>query len=357
MKNNFKMQITAFSTILLLMCFGNNITGQNVHAENTVSSITNSDAIKVTWKNFNRAETDLMFKSFVDMGAFGKYVHVRKPTPVDKQNVVRMNRDTQYSFVILDLTKPAKIRIPNTGKRFMSLQVINEDQYTKMVIYKPGDYKLSMENCGTRYVFAIIRTLVDANDPDDIKKVNALQDKIVLTQEAPGKFEIPVWDKQSQDKIRDAYKVLAESMVDTKGCFGDKDEVDPNKFLLGVAYGWGGNPTKDALYIGVTPDHNDGKTPYTLDVKDVPVDGFWSVSLYNGKGYFEINKYDAYSVNNITGKKNKDGSMTIHFGGDPNSTNYLPIVEGWNYLIRLYRPQKTIIDGTWNFPKPIQVNQ
>jgi len=328
---------------------------QKPHSEKTITTIVSGDPIPVTWKNFNRAETDLMFQSFVNMGEVGKFAHVRKPTPVEKQNVVRMNRDTQYSFAILDLSTPAEITKPDANGRFQSMQVINQDQYTKMVVYDSGTFKLSQENCDTRYVLVVIRTLVDANDPDDVKKVNALQDKIIIKQDSPGKFETPAWDKESQDKIRDAYKVLANTMVDTRGCFGDKDEVEPTKFLLGVAYGWGGNPTKDALYQGVTPKYNDGTTPYILNIKDVPVDGFWSISLYNGEGYFQINNYNAYSVNNITGKKNKDGSMTIHFGGDPNSTNYLPIVNGWNYLVRLYRPQEAILDGTWKFPDPVEM--
>ena len=94
----------------------------------------------------------------------------------------------------------------------------------------------------------------------------------------------------------------------------------------------GRQSTKDAMYAGVFPEMNDGKTAYTLDIKDVPVDGFWSISLYNKEGYFKENKYNAYVINNITGTKNKDGSMTIHFGGDSKEPNFLPIMEGWNYL-------------------------
>ena len=47
---------------------------------------------------------------------------------------------------------------------------------------------------------------------------------------------------------------------------------------------------------------NDGKTIYKLTVKDVPVDGFWSISVYNAKGYYEPNPQNAYTLNNITAK-------------------------------------------------------
>jgi hypothetical protein len=85
----------------------------------------------------------------------------------------------------------------------------------------------------------------------------------------------------------------------------------------------------------------------------VPVDGFWSVSLYNKEGYYEKNPYDAYSLNNITSKKNADGSVTIQFGGcDGKSPNCLPIMNGWSYTARLYRPRPEILSGKWKFPEP-----
>jgi hypothetical protein len=57
--------------------------------------------------------------------------------------------------------------------------------------------------------------------------------------------------------------------------------------------GWGGLPEKDAFYLFLTPGKNDGTTIHRLNVKDVPVDGFWSVSVYNSEGYFQPNEYDA----------------------------------------------------------------
>ena len=121
--------------------------------------------------------------------------------------------------------------------------------------------------------------------------------------------------------------------------------------MIVTATGWGLNPDEDAIYLNVTPSKNDGKTVYTLNVKDVPVDGFWSISLYNREGY-EENDRDAYTLNDVTAKKDADGSVTIRFGGcDEKAANCLPIIPGWNYMVRLYRPRPEILDGTWKFPE------
>ncbi len=122
--------------------------------------------------------------------------------------------------------------------------------------------------------------------------------------------------------------------------------------LIYAASGWGGNHPKDATYISVTPLKNDGKTVYRLTVKDVPVDGFWSISLYDAKGYFEKNAYDAYTVNNLTAKLNQDGAAVIQFGGcDGKIPNCLPTMPGWNYAVRLYLPRAEILNGSWKFPE------
>ena len=110
----------------------------------------------------------------------------------------------------------------------------------------------------------------------------------------------------------------------------------------------GGLPSNEAYYLNVEPNLPVGA--YQLTVKDVPVDAFWSISLYNKDGFFEQNAQGAYSVNNISGTPNADGSLTIHFGGDPASVNHLPIMEGWNYTVRLYQPHQAILNGTWKFP-------
>jgi hypothetical protein len=352
MKNLKKVTLVAVIVAMQFVVTAPPAWAQQAHVDKTLASAATADTKPVTWETFVRAESDKYFKSYADLGGFGKFYNIRKPTPIDEQKVIRMNRDTMYSFGIFDLTTPVTISKPDTGDRFQSMQVINQDEYTPMVVYKLGKYTLTQDKVGTRYVFVGFRTFVDSTNPADIKKANAIQDQIKVEQASAGKFEIPNWDQKSQDRLRDAINVLAMTLKDSSKCFGTKEEVDPIAHLIGAAFGWGGNPAKDATYLNVVPEKNDGKTPYTLTVKDVPVDGFWSISLYNGKGFFVKNDYDAYSINNITGVKNKDGSFTIHFGGDPKQPNYLPIMDGWNYIVRLYRPHKEILDAQWKFPTP-----
>lgn len=312
----------------------------------------------VTVDNFCRAETDRMLKGYVDMGALGTFFHIRQPTPIDKQRVIRMNRDTLYSFGIFDLDAgPVTIVKPDSKGRFQSMQVITQDHYTPAVYYEPGEYTLSKEQIDTRYVLALIRTYANASNQEDIKVANSLQDELVVKKQdgGIGVFETPVWDLQSLKRVRDAINVLAGTKKDCSGMFGDKKNVDTLSHLLGTAYGWGGNPDEDATYFNVVPKENDGTTPYTLTVAEVPVDGFSSITVYNKDGFMEKNDLDAYSVNIKRATKNPDGTTTIHFGGDPSNTNYPPITVGWNYIVRLYEPRKEVLDGSWTFPAPTPV--
>ncbi len=313
------------------------------------------DPLRVTVDNFDRAESDMYFARFVEQGGFGKFQHERELASIDNQTVVRLNRDTLYSFGVFDLNAgPVTVTLPEVGKRFMSLQVINEDQYATDVFYAPGKFTITKEQAGTPYIALAVRTFVDPNSPEDLKAVHELQDAIKVEQQGKGKFEIPNWDAESRDKIRQALLALAAANggLDSARMFGRKDQVDPIQHLIGTAAGWGGNPAAGAMYSGVEPAENDGKTIYRLTVKDVPVDGFWSISVYNKEGYFVKNPENAYSLNSITAKPDANGSYTIQFGGcDGKTPNCLPIMPGWNYTVRMYRPQAAILDGSWKFPE------
>jgi hypothetical protein len=324
------------------------------------AQLTSDGPIPVTPDNFNRAESDMYFAaSEKDADGTGKLHHRREVVQVEKQPVVRANRDTLYSSGVFDLDAgPVTITLPEARGRFMSLQAFNQDHYVVgKVRYGAGQYRFDKKDVGTRYMLVGIRTLVDPIDPKDVREVHALQDAIKVDQQAPGRLEVPNWDPVSQKKVRDALLILNTTLTDTHRMFGTRDQVDPVRHLIGTAMGWGGNPEKDAFYLPITPARNDGTTIHKLNVKDVPVDGFWSITIYNADGYLQANPYNAYSLNNITAQKGPDGSVSVQLGGcDGTIVNCLPIMPGWNYLVRLYRPQDPILSGTWKFPEAQPVN-
>ncbi len=326
----------------------------------SVVAVASQAAEPVTMDNFTRAESDRYFSRFVAGGALGKFRHVREVTPIEAQTVIRMNRDTLYSSAVFDLESPVTLVMPDSGDRFQSMQIINQDHFTKNVFYEPGEYELTKDNVGTRYVCVLVRTLVDPTDPEDIKAANTVQDGLSARQESIGEFEVPDWDQEQLTEIRDRLNriaALGQAVSTDVPKFGDVGEVDPVVHRVATAYGWGGSPREAAIYMRGAPEQGDESKPHTMTLKDVPAAGFWSVTVYNDKGYFDKNEYDAYSINDRNAQKNADGSVTVHFGGDPSQPNFLPVGPGWNYVLRLFRPRQEALDGQWEYPNIEPVTQ
>lgn len=314
----------------------------------------------VTLGNLVRAESDTMFRA--SLAAYkigvGKLVHERKlVSAAEPQPIIRANQDTLYSAVVLDLSKPATIALPEAGNRFQSMLVISQDHYS-FVEASPGTYQLTEEEVGTRFAFVLFRTFVDAGNPADLAKAHAAQDGIVLSGGGDGPFVAPDWDLESLKEARKAVSGLASAVgFDASRAFGRKDEVDPIDHLVGAMAAWAGQPATTATASIDSVDKNDGTTPYAVTVKDVPVDAFWSVTVYNADGYLEPNDLERNSYNNFSAKPNTDGSFTINFGGcEDGRINCIPITPEWNYAVRLYKPRAEILDGSWVFPKPEAVN-
>src|SRR6187549_2962002 len=206
-----------------------------------------SKAVPVTADNFIRAESDAVFTGIVAQGGVGKFYHHRK--------LQSGNRDTLYSTAVLDLDAgPVTLALPNAGKRFLSMVVIDEDHYVFTVVYGAGRHTLTRAQVGTRYALAAIRILADPSDPKDVARVNALQDAVKVEQPGgPGRFEVPKWDAASHQKVRAALVVLAENLPDWRHAAGRRTDVDPVRHLIVTATGWGLNPDKDAIYLNVTP--------------------------------------------------------------------------------------------------------
>jgi len=309
--------------------------------------------------NYVRAETDEQFKGYIkNYKAFGKFAHGRKPYDVYNQVTFSGNRDTIYSFGVFDLSKSSlTIELPETNGRYMSLMMISENHDIYPAYYAPGKWTFTQKEVGTRYVMFGIRTFANPRSKKDMQEAHKLQDAVKVIQKDKGDPNgMPKWNTKEIKMLRAAYNKIGSSTSSSIRYFGVKCDRSYLENAMGAAVGWGGMQASDAYYIPEEVEKNDGKTPYVLHVpKDVPVKGFWSVTVYDKNRFMVPNKLDVYSYNNVTAQKNSDGSIDIHFGGDPKAKNYIPITPSWVYIVRLYRPDSSILEGQWKFPKAFEI--
>ncbi len=333
----------------LAVLIGSTATAQSF--DTTVDALAETYEVPITINNFVRAATDNELKTYNGLaGGVNQFFHFKEPTPIDNQPTIRMNRDTLYSVAVIDISKGATLTLPDVGDRYMTTMVVNQDHFINEVFDGGGVFQLDMDTFHTPYVLVFMRILVDAESPKDVATVNAIQDGFTIDAASVTPFEMPNYDAESFEALRQAAIELGRFATDSVRTFGTADHVDPLRHFLGTAVGFGGLPEDEAFYLNIEPGLPLGE--YKIQVPaNVPVNAFWSVSLYNADGFFELNSLDSYVVNSVSGTKNDDGSVTVHFGScDDGRMNCLPIMDGWNYAVRLYQPGPEVIDGSWVFP-------
>jgi hypothetical protein len=309
-------------------------------------------AVEVNVDNYARAEVAAQVDRFLGFGAgVNDWTHIRTPTPLDRQTVIRMNRDTLYSVAVVDASAGITVTLPDAGGRYLTVMVMDEDGYVVQVLHDAGIHQLSADEVGGGYAVLIARILVDPTVPEDVAGVNRLQDGLVVTAPSARSWTTGQYDEVSYRATKKPLLELGLGLHDSRRTFGAKSSVDPVRFLIGTAGGFGGLPEEEAYYAIRATHLPTGR--YVLRADDVPVDGFWSVSVYNRDGYFDENPYNSYSVNNVTAEQDDDGAVTVNFGPEADgSPNFLFVEDGWNYVARMYRPRASILDGTWSFPEP-----
>lgn len=126
-----------------------------------------------------------------------------------------------------------------------------------------------------------------------------------------------------------------------------------------------GNAPEEAIYFNADKDVSgqplDGANHYTMRFEKgqlPPVDGFWSLTMYDGKTFFMVeNPKRRYSIGNQTPglKFAPDGSLTLYIQhqspGADEEANWLPAPAGsFDVHLRTYIPQKPLLDGSYKLP-------
>ncbi len=308
----------------------------------------------VTQETYGLAETQVIFTGYVkkiaaatDTNGVGVFWHARKGADPKDRTIPRINFDTIYSWSIVDLKEDATLTMPETDGRYQSAWVVSEEHYNPVAFEKPGVYKLTEKNVGTRYAAVVIRTQTNTADPADLAQAHKLQDKLVLSQKDRGSYVAShSWNMDGILKMRAYYEKLAKDKgITSEVMFGKKGEVPLENHNAGSAVGWGGFTPKQAVYPLYYPTST---AHQTLTLEDVPTKAFWSLTVYNEGGFAET---DTYNINSQFAVKNKDGSVTINFGGDKNAPNYMETFDGWTLTLRIYQPQPAYFSGDWAKPE------
>jgi hypothetical protein len=312
----------------------------------------------LTDENYALAESQVIFKAYLskisaatNTDGMGVFMHNRKAVDPKDKTVVRINFDTQYSSAILDLTEEATLTMPETNGRYQSAWFITEEHYNPMAINNPGTYKINQENTGSKYVVIVIRTQVNMSDLNDLAIASKLQDQVVLSQKDRGAYVVTNnWDMDDILEMRKKYQGIAKEKKITSGMmFGKKEDITLENHNCGTAYGFGGFTQDQAVYRTLVTKNTN---PSIMVLKDVPVNAFWSVTVYDKDGF---PNGDFYNVNSSFAKVNSKGEYVIHFGGDKKEDNYLDIFEGWNFTLRMYQPTEAYFNGSWKMPELIEV--
>lgn len=314
----------------------------------------NPNNVPVTPETYIRAETDRSFRNTEKLaGGINRFYHIRQPTPLDKQTIIRMNRDTLYSGAVVDTAKGATITLPEPDAgRYMSVLVIDNDHYAPMVIYEPGTHQLPTD---TRYILTVVRTqLLKSSDAEDLAAANSLQDQVKIAAGSADPMPPMQWDLASLAALTKEYEAGAKRFPSWKGMMGPRGTVDEATRHFAAAAAWGLFPEEHATYF----NYNGGERAdicYTATYKVPENNAFWSITMYGGDGYM---KSDNAILNNRNVELNSDGTFTVFFGSEArcgSRPNRLDTSEGWNFLMRVYRPGASVLDGSYQLPKPAPV--
>jgi hypothetical protein len=306
--------------------------------------------VPVDKSNYKVAESDIAFSNITKFAAVNKFFHFPVGKfDLDNQTVVRMNQDTTYSAAIVNVSEGASITLPESNGRYMSVMVVQNDHYIDQVFTTPGKHKIKAD---TDFVMVAIRTRINSNDPKDIAEVQALQKASIISAKATKPHALPNYDMKQVVALRDKLAAEAAKLGSLNNMQGARGTIDEHMHMLGAAAGWGLLPDANARYLSY--GQKDGKGCFKANYKTPPFNkgGFFSITMYNAEGWI----FDERAIlNEYNIEFNDDKTFDVNFGDCGKlAKNRLPIVDGWNFLMRVYQPQIDKLDK-YKMPTPSKV--
>jgi hypothetical protein len=349
------MKKTIFAVTIIIAMISCQSTTETVSTEDAFFSPTGRIVTAETYPTDETSRQILKSQSLVGVNNF---VHKRQLTPTDAQPVVRMNRDTYYSNAVVDVSKGAKITMPEIPEgKYLSVQPVTEDHRIQEMMYGSGTFDLTTHT-GT-HLYLIIR--IDATFTE--AETKEIQDKMRIEAKSNEKFATHPVNKNSFYEVENALKAKMPSIFKRDGVnaltgmFTDpRDESNKlfteEKYQIGPAVGWGGAQIVDNIYEISGNYPSDGC--YQMTFEDPENIAFWSITVYDEKG-FMFNDLANYSSNNA--QVNEDGTYTLSFGCGEDAINNLEVSNPskvFNIAVRHYQPSKRVLEDDYRLVPLLQ---
>ena len=315
----------------------------------TLDEFFSPDGETVTAASYPTDETSRQMLKNQDLVGVNKFLHKRQLTPTDQQPVVRMNRDTYYSFAVVDVSKGATVTMPAVPEgRYISLQPGTEDHRIQPMSYGAGTFELSTHTGS--HVYLVVR--LDARFTE--AEVAKIQDQVKISAKSDKRFKAEPVNKESFTKVENELKAKMPAIAKRDGadaltaCFTaptdeSKKMFNQEKYEVCAAVGWGGAQFVDNAYE--VSGNYPADTCHQATFKDPKNEAFWSITVYDKAGFmFE----DEANLSSNTVKPNADGTYTVSFGCGKDAPNNLKTANKsgvFNLAIRHYQPSKLVRDG------------
>lgn len=309
--------------------------------------------LTVTPDDFADAEMDARITRFVQAGGMNYGLQYSEPTPLDKQPVPRMNRDTLYAGIPVDTSKGFTIEFPEHPEDlYVSAYILDNQHYTIDILKGSGETFTFDEQMDTRYIVIIPRVEVGAHtNPEDVARAREVLAGFKVTSGSMVEKEIPNWDWQTMLELRSGYEQdflgTEQYPSDWQGARGEVNEETRN---VAIGTSWGLFPETETVYINQSV--GDASQCYVGTFEIPEHSAFWSTTIYDGEGY--MFSEDRSNFGSHTATYNEDGTVTVLFGSLEqcgSDVNRVDTTDGWSMLMRVYEPGQSVIDGNYKLPE------
>ncbi|MGI9430710.1 MAG: DUF1254 domain-containing protein, partial [Myxococcota bacterium] len=209
----------------------------------------------MTAEEYIQAESRAFFADFLGRAGINGFHHFKTLATPDDRWVVSPNVDTLYSVGVVNATEGFTLEIPDTGDRFLSIQIIDENHLTPFHLYGGGPRSFTADQFETGYVGIGLRIGTDGT-PEDIALINeTIQGKVRITG-AKDDDGMPRPDLEQMLKVRAPMLEQFNKLPNSFGVMQERtaDVKDWEIFTYVTAGAWGLSMNKHAMYSHYAPE-------------------------------------------------------------------------------------------------------